>query len=487
MSPFDFLRKNKKAWLAAIGLIPVCVIIALLVWAVRRDAAEQSHGEIMENGILTPSTKPQTEQASEQGTEPTSEPKDETQEESAEESETTSEPEPVLTEEYELIYEGINVFVPDTTDSYFTYEDVHADLYMRRLQEDTEEYIELSLWSDQKEIWHTGNRDHITGDFAGYLPSWQEDYSAHLTLDERLCYYVVESDGMVYLMRYCVETESDIATMSYMVFGISTDIDSPYSFCSEEIPLDAGSISFYLVSNGVVDPAVSFPIEEMTAFAETVKGYMENGQLAASTLHGVFESGDSVDGDNPVSPYLYDIFPWISEMVTQYSIDTEDLHSPKMLLQALQNALPADTSVIMPDVVPDGNGFITGEYYSGSDESFLTVRMMEDGSYGGTLLIENALNADFAGYYDNGILTFTQTDNYPDETPCEMEISFQNGKATVTITAAKKWSFVKVGDTFILDRGEKPKVFENLKNAEYRTLAKAANEKPLSVSVLKIL
>lgn len=466
MSAFDLLRRNRKAWLAAI-LIPVCVLIVFLVWVVRREAAEQSHREIMENGILTPSTKPETEQAAEQGTEPTSEPKTEPQEESAEESETTSEPEPVLTEEYELIYEGINVFEPGTTGSYFKYKDIHADLYMRRLQEAAEEYIELSLWAGQKEIWHTKNRDHITGDFAGYIPSWQEDYSAHLTLTGRLCYYVVESDGMVYLMRYCVETEPDIATMSYKVFGIGADMDSPYSFLSEEIPLDAGSISFYLVSNGVVDPAVSFPIEEMTAFAETVKGYMENGQLAASTLRGVFESGDSADGDNPVSPYLYDIFPWIPETVTQYGVDTEDIHSPKMLLQALQSALPADTSVIMPDVVPDGSGFITGEYYSGSDESFLTVRMMEDGSYGGTLLIDNALNADFAGYYDNGILTCTQTDNYPDETPYEMEISFQNGKATVTITAVKEWSFVKVGDTFTLDKNEKPKVFESLRNAEY--------------------
>ena len=93
--------------------------------------------------------------------------------------------------------------------------------------------------------------------------------------------------------------------------------------------------------------------------------------------------------------------------------------------------------------------------------------MKEDGSYGGTLLIDNVLYADFAGYYDNGILTCTQTDNYPDETPYEMEISFQNGKAAVTITAVREWSYVKVGDTFTFYRNEKPKVFESLRNAEY--------------------
>lgn len=338
-------------------------------------------------------------------------------------------------------------------------------MYIRSLQEDTKQYIELSLWANQKEIWHTINHDCINSDCMGYLPFWLEDSSAHLTLDQKLCYYVVESDGALYLMRYCVKTESNVVTMSYVVFGISTDIDSPYYFRSEETPLDAGSISFYLVSNGAVSPAVSFPIEEMTSFSETVKSYMENGQLAASTLHGVFEFGDSADRNNPVSPYLYDIYPWIPEIVTQYKIDTEDIHSPNLLLQTIQNRLPTDTSIPMPAVAADGNHFITGEYYSGNGESFLTIRMKEDGLYEGTLLMDNALNADFAGYYDNGILTFTQTNNYPDEIPYEMEISFQNGTATVAITAAGEWSFIKAGDTFLLDRSKKPEIFENLRNA----------------------
>ncbi len=389
------------------------------------------------------------------------------QEERTEELEPTKESESVLTEEYELICEGMHVFRSGTTGSYFKYKDMYADLYRRKLQADTGEHIELSLWSGQKEIWHTGNCDSTSGDYAGDSPFWLADYSTHVFLEKRLCYYVIESNGTTYLMRYCVEAESNVVTMSYTVFGIGADIDSPYDSCSEEIPLDAGSISCYLVSNGSVDPAVSFPIEEMTAFAETVKGYMENGQLVASTLHGEFAFGDSADGNNAVFPYLYDIFPWIPEMVTQYGIDTEDVHSPKLLLKAIQSALPTDTSVIMPEVALEGNYFITGEYYSGSDESFLTVRMKEDGSYGGTLLIDNVLYADFAGYYDNGILTCTQTDNYPDETPYEMEISFQNGKAAVTITAVREWSYVKVGDTFTFYRNEKPKVFESLRNAEY--------------------
>lgn len=205
---------------------------------------------------------------------------------------------------------------------------------------------------------------------------------------------------------------------------------------------------------------MSFPIEEKTAFADTVKGYMENGYLAASTLRGEYEFGDSADRDNTVSPYLYDIFPWIPEMVTQHSINTEDIHSAKRMLTALQKVLPTDASVTMPDEAADGTYFITGNYYSDSDESYLTIRMGEDGSYGGTLLIDNLIYTDFAGYYDNGILTVMQIDNYPDETPYEMEISFKNGNATVTITAAYEEDYVKIGDTFTLDRNEKPKELE---------------------------
>ena len=335
-------------------------------------------------------------------------------------------------------------------------------MYMRRLQGDTGEYIELSQWSDQTEIWHT-DLEYINSRYADLL--WQEG-SAHLTLDQKLCYYVVELDGTVYLMRYCVETALDAVTMSYKVFGIDTIIDFPYYFLGSEAPYDADSITVYLISNGTVDPAVSFPIEEMTAFADTVIGYMENGYLAASTLRGEFEFGDSADWDNPVSPYLYDVFPWVPEMVTQHSINTEDIHSTKQMLTALQKVLPTDASVTMPDEAADGTYFITGDYYSDSEESYLTVRIGEDGSYGGTLLIDNLIYTDFAGYYDNGILTVMQIDNYPDETPYEMEISFKNGKATVTITVAYEEDYVKVGDTFTLDRNEKPEVLEYLKNAE---------------------
>ena len=443
------LNQRNFTLAVAVGLILVCVSIALLTWAAQKDAAEQSnepHGEI-------PSPiESQTEPSSEQETDLASEPVTKPQAEPTEEPEPTGEP--ALTAEYELIYEGINVFDFATHYAYFKYKDVYADLYMRRLQDDTGEYIELSLWSDQKKIWNTVNRDLIEDDLLFMF--WQEK-SQHLTLDQRLCYYVVPLDGTVYLMRYCVETASDCVTMSYKVFGIDCIIDSPYYFLGNEATFDADSVSLYLVSDSAVDLDVSFPIEQMTAFADTVKGYMENGYLAASTLHGVFEVGTSADRDNPVSPYLYDIFPWIPQLVTQHSVNTEDIHSPKQMLTALQKALPSDVSVAMPDVAADRKYFITGDYHSG--ESHLTVHRKEDGSYEGTILIHNLMHTDFTGYYDNGILSATEISDYPDIPPHEMEISFKNGEATVTITAAYEEGFVKVGDTFILDRNEKPEEF----------------------------
>lgn len=125
------------------------------------------------------------------------------------------------------------------------------------------------------------------------------------------------------------------------------------------------------------------------------------------------------------------------------------------MLTALQDTLPTDTSAAMPETEADGTYFITGDYYS--DESYLTDRLREDGSYGGHLLIDNALNMDFIGNYENGILTVKQIDNYSDCLSYEIEIFFRNGKATVTITAADEEYFIKVGENLIVDRSEKPR------------------------------
>lgn len=446
----EFLRKNIKAVTITTGLLLVCIGMVLSLGSIEKNADDATELPV----------KLQTEPLSGQGTDLASEPMAEPQAGSSEESKSVEEAEPVLTGEYELVYEGISVFNSGSAGTYFKYDDKYADLYMRKLSDSAGEYIELSLWSEQKEIWHTVNRDHA----EEYPLFWMED-SEHLTLNQKSCYYVVEVDGTAYLMRYCVEMASDVVTMSYKVFGIST-INLPGYFLGSEAPFDIGSISLYLVSNDVIAPVVYFPIEQMIDFADTVKGYMENGCLVASSLQGVFEVEASADRDNPIFPYMYDIFPWIPELVTEQNVNMEGIHSLEKLFTVLQNTLPTGTAVIMPDVMDDESCFITGDYYGDSDESYLTVRMKENGFYGGTLLIDNALNTDFTGYYNDGILTVTEIIDYPEQIPCEMEISFMNGKATVMITAASEWNIVEVGDVFLLDRNEKPKELEYLRNAE---------------------
>ena len=439
MHPLDFLRKNKKTLAVVVILILVGVSIALLA-----ERGGKNRGE------------PQIP-ATEQGTEPVWSPATEPPVEATEKPSHTEEVEPVLTEDYELVFEGMNVFDFASHYTYFKYQDVYADLYRRKLQDDTGEYVELSLWSDQKEIWHTTKSDEV----EACQPFWR-DSSGHLTLEQGQCYYVVELDGTVYLMRYCVEKKANMVTMSYKVFGISPMVLTGYN--GSEGAYDAGSISVYLEADSAISLDISFPIEQMAAFADTVRGYMENGHMVASTLHGAFELEPSTDKDNPISPYLYDIFPWLPQLVAQHGIDMAGIDSTQKLLVAVQNVLPTSASVIMPGVSVDGSHFITGDYYSESDESYLTVRMKEDGSYEGKILIDNALVADFVGAYDNAVLAATEITDYPEELPCEMEISFENGKATVTIIAASYP--LEVGDTFTLDRNEKPEEFDYLRNAE---------------------
>ena len=117
MRSFGFLRENKKTLVAVAGLILVCVSIALSACSVEKNTAEQSHESLAEiagteNPVKNPENdtmleshaETQTEQSSEQGTEPASESVTESQPES------TEKPEPILTADYELIYEGINIF-----------------------------------------------------------------------------------------------------------------------------------------------------------------------------------------------------------------------------------------------------------------------------------------------------------------------------------------------------------------------------------------
>lgn len=353
---------------------------------------------------------------------------------------------PALDEEYELVYANIPIFQFGTTGSYFKDTDIYADLYRKEIWENGKDGVELSLWADRREIWHTiKNGDEK--DFTLYPLFWQEN-STNITSNQYISYYVIEREDNVYLMRYRMEESDKEVTLSYKVFGMA---GNSLLHTASEVPYDADSISFYLVTDGMTEPEATFPVERMAAFYDTVKSYMENGI--------------SIAKDNQAASYLYDIFPWIPEMAARQQINIEDMHSVREVLTQVQKSLPVDESVTMPELSSDGKYFITGNYYSNEDESFLTVKRKEDGSYEGILLIDNVLYTRFEGECRNGILTAVQSIEESEEPQSKMKISFENGKATVTFSNKSEINSIGEGAVFTFDSYAKPEEFRNLKNA----------------------
>ncbi|MDY4821732.1 MAG: hypothetical protein SO173_08795, partial [Lachnospiraceae bacterium] len=177
-----------------------------------------------------------------------------------------------MNEEYELVYANIPIFQFGTTGSYFKDTDIYADLYRKEIWENGKEGVELSLWADRREIWHT-IRNGDEKNFTLYPLFWQEN-STNITSNPYIFYYVIEREDNVYLMRYRMEESDKEVTLSYKVFGIA---GNSLLHTASEVPYDAGSISFYLVTDGITEPEATFPVERMVAFYDTVKGYMENG------------------------------------------------------------------------------------------------------------------------------------------------------------------------------------------------------------------
>lgn len=438
------MKRNKKTWLAVAGSITAGLCILVLT----------SKGiKSMERSILLP-VKKQAEKVTEMvGS--IAQAALQTQKNIA-----VKEAFPALNEEYELVYANIPIFQFGTTGSYFKDTDIYADLYRKEIWENGKEGVELSLWADRREIWHTiKNGDEK--DFTLYPLFWQEN-STNITSNPYIFYYVIEREDNVYLMRYRMEESDKEVTLSYKVFGIA---GNSLLHTASEVPYDAGSISFYLVTDGITEPEATFPVERMVAFYDTVKGYMDNGYLVISGIQGKWENSISGDKDNQAAPYLYDIFPWLPEMAAGQQINIKGIHSVREVLIQVQKFLPVDESVTMPELSFDGKYFITGNYYSNEDESFLTVKRKEDGSYEGILLIDNVLYTRFEGECRNGILTAVQSIEESEEPQSEMKISFENGKATVTLSNKSEINSIGEGAVFTFDSYAKPEEFRNLKNA----------------------
>ncbi len=438
------MKRNKKIWLAVAGAITVGLCLLVLT----------SKGfKSMERSTLLP-VKKQAEKVTEMVGSIAQAALQ------AQKNIAVKEAFPALDEEYELVYANIPIFQFGTTGSYFKDTDVYADLYRKEILENGKEGVELSLWADRREIWHTiKNGDEKN--FTLYPLFWQEN-STNITSNQYISYYVIEREDNVYLMRYRMEERDKEVTLSYKVFGIA---GNSLLHTASEVPYDADSISFYLVTDGITEPESTFPVERMADFYDTVKGYMDNGYLVISGIQGEWENSISGDKDNQAAPYLYDIFPWLPEMAAGQQINIKDMHSVREVLTQVQKSLPVDESVTMPELSSDGKYFITGNYYSNEDESFLTVKRKEDGSYEGILLIDNVLYTRFEGECRNGILTAVQSIEESEEPQSEMKISFENGKATVTLSNKSEINSIGEGAVFTFDSYAKPEEFRNLKNA----------------------
>lgn len=313
-------------------------------------------------------------------------------EQSVEDSEPVEISEPVLNEEYDLLYQGIDVFDGGTQDTYFK-NGRYADLYQRKVKDGAGEYTELSLWSEEKLIWHT-----VKEESDEYCPAYWQQPSENLTKDASISYHVLESDGNVYLLRYETALANDVMTMSYKIFGIT---DLTYSTEGYEIPVESQSVSVYfLPEDTVLD--MTYQKKKVKSFLESVESHIMQGQLVAST----------------------DAF-------------------------------------LAPEPDEDAKYFIIEEYYSDSDASMMTLKRKEDGSFVGTLVIDNALYMDFTGEFEKEVLVATQADAYPDTNPYKLEVDFANGKAKIAVTDAPEEGFVKKGDSFLLERNTY--INENLK------------------------
>lgn len=369
MHTFHFLSNKKILILFIVGFLLCGIGFLFLLYPAGKEAAklpkDNSTDEVVESTIVHEEIE--TIESIEESN----------VEQSVEDSE------PVLNEEYELLYVGIDVFDGGTQDTYFK-NGRYADLYQRKVKDEAGEYTQLSLWSEEKLIWHTVKEE--SDEYC--LAYWQQP-SENLTKDASISYHVLESDGNVYLLRYETALANDVMTMSYKIFGIT---DLTYSTEGYEIPVESQSVSVYfLPEDTVLD--MTYQKKKVKSFWESVESHIIQGQLVAST----------------------DVF-------------------------------------LAPELDEDAKYFILEEYYSDSDASLMTLKRKEDGSFVGTLVIDNALYMDFTGEFEKEVLFATQADAYPDVNPYKLEVDFDNGKAKIAITDAPEEGFVKKGDSFILER-----------------------------------
>ncbi len=209
-------------------------------------------------------------------------------------------PSEMLTSEYMLRYDGLDISGSDKK----------GNVYFREFSGAVGGTSELSIWVDGEMIWTSDSHMAVS--------------TAHVG---QTSYYAVEVDGKKYLMEYTPYVGQGMGTPHYEIFSVD-------KYGNEKI-IDEKDVGFILFKKS--DGESYFPVDDMLEFSQNVEKHIESGRLLVSTVRGVFDYDNSDAEDNKVYPYLEYIYPWLYENAY---LNINEYDSLEQLLIKFQELLP---------------------------------------------------------------------------------------------------------------------------------------------------
>lgn len=207
-----------------------------------------------------------------------------------------------LTDDYMLRCDGIDIAGSDKK----------GTVYFRELLGAGGGTSELSLWADGELIWTSDNHVAVS--------------TAHVG---QTSYYAVNVDGEKCFMEYTPYVGQGTGTAYYEIFTV--DING------KEQLIDKDGVGFILMKKSSGESY--FPIDDIVAFAQKAKGYIESGKLLVSTVNGAFEYDNADDKANTLFPYLKFIYPWVYEQAASQKLDLSQYTSLEEALTKLEQGL----------------------------------------------------------------------------------------------------------------------------------------------------
>lgn len=209
-----------------------------------------------------------------------------------------------LTDDYMLRCDGIDIAGSDKK----------GTVYFRELSGAGGGTSELSLWVDGELIWTSDEHLPVS--------------TAHVG---QTSYYAVDVDGKNCLMEYTPYVGQGTGTAYYEIFTVDLN--------GKEEVIDRDGVGFILMKKSSGESY--FPVDDMIAFAQKTKEYIENGKLLVSTVNGIFEYDNAEDTANTLFPYLKFIYPWIYEQAASQKLDLSQYISLEDALAKLEQGLTA--------------------------------------------------------------------------------------------------------------------------------------------------